>query len=82
DAKQNLRTDFKKKFNYGNMNLEMSNLHNSIMNNEPVLEIINQKVSIQEEIDRKIRGLDNFIKVRDIRDFLFQPYNLDIISYK
>ncbi|MHA1439529.1 MAG: hypothetical protein ACTSPD_18320, partial [Promethearchaeota archaeon] len=37
DAKQNLRTDFKKKFNYGNMNLEMSNLHNSIMNNEPVL---------------------------------------------
>ncbi len=69
-ANQNSRTEFKKKFNYGNMNLEMSNLHNTIMNNEPIMDIINQKVNIQEDIDRKIRGLDNFIKFKDITDFL------------
>lgn len=69
-ANQNSKNEFKRKFNYSSMNLEMNNLHNFIINNEPILDIINQKVNIQQEIDRKIRGLDNFIKFRNITDFM------------
>ncbi len=69
-ASYNSRMEFRKKFNYGNMNLEFNILHNFIMNNESILEVLNQKSIIQEDIHRKIRGLDGFIKSRAITDFL------------
>ncbi|MHA1281635.1 MAG: hypothetical protein ACTSQP_03945 [Promethearchaeota archaeon] len=67
---QKIKNEFKKKFNYSNMNIEMNQFHNSIINNEPIINIISQKINIKEDIHRKIQGLDDFIKFKDITDFL------------
>ncbi|MHA1285189.1 MAG: hypothetical protein ACTSQP_22040 [Promethearchaeota archaeon] len=67
---RDIRNEFRKKFNYSNMNIEMNHIHNSIVNNEPIMDILNQKINISEEIPRKIKNLDNFIKNTSITDFL------------
>ncbi|HEA71012.1 hypothetical protein LCGC14_0563820 [marine sediment metagenome] len=63
------RNTFQKKFNYANLTTEMNNLHKIIKNNESVLKFLTYKKGIKDQIDNKVKWLDNFIRMKSLYDF-------------
>ncbi len=63
------RNMFQKKFNYANLNLEMGSFYQKIKNNEPILKTLEKKIGIKDQIGNKVKGLDNYIKIKSLYDF-------------
>ncbi len=63
------RTDFSRAFNYCQSNQELSTIHNDIINNVPVVRLLNQKVGIRDQLDSKVRGMKNFVNSKKLDDF-------------
>ncbi|TFG19158.1 MAG: hypothetical protein EU533_07035 [Promethearchaeota archaeon] len=63
------RNTFQKKFNYANLNTEMTTLHVKIKNNEPLLKTLTNKIGIKDQIGNKVKWLDNYIKIKSLYDF-------------
>ncbi len=64
------RNIFRRKFNYLNMNKEMLNMHNTIINNNPIKDVLFQKEGIRHDLNAKVSILDRYINNRSIIEFL------------
>ncbi|MHA1426778.1 MAG: hypothetical protein ACTSQI_12395 [Candidatus Helarchaeota archaeon] len=68
-----LRNLFRHKFNYCEMSQEFDGLHDQILNNVPILNILRQKTGIRDEISRNIIGARSYIKARTLTSFFSNP---------
>jgi len=63
------RTVFSRTFNYCQSNQELSNIHENIINNMSVVQILNQKAGIKDQLATKVRGMKNFVNSKKLDDF-------------
>lgn len=68
-AKYGDRNDFRRKFNYLNMNFEMLQLYNDIINNTPIRDNLFQKSGVRGDIMSKSNLLDAYLNSRSITEF-------------